>query len=190
MRRTLLPLLTRFEGGSQAASSPPPPLHPSTTPPPLHHSSTPPTLRFRCCFFHWAAFCIISNLHGAFGEEGQHFAALANALGQLYPRPSGAHSLSPLNLPNYASHQLFSRSIAVIPETRHARTPPIFRLLCLYVCVRPLLAAFGLVFAALALLFPSHHLFFLSLLPLALSAVYVPELSQLRALQQPLLSPQ
>lgn len=46
----------------------------------------------------------------------QHFAALSNMLGQLYPRPSGARSLWPLNLPNYASHQLFSRSIAVIPE--------------------------------------------------------------------------
>lgn len=137
MRGTLLPLLTRFEVGSQAASLPPP------SPP---STATPLPLRFRCFLFHWAAFCIVSNLHGAFRAEGQHFAALTNALGQLYPRPSGAHSLSPLNLPNYASHQLSSRSIAVIPETRHAHTPPIFRLLLLTVCVRLLLAAFGLRF--------------------------------------------
>lgn len=37
-------------------------------------------------------------------------------LGQLYPWPSRAHSLLPLNLPNYASHELFSHSIAVISE--------------------------------------------------------------------------
>lgn len=68
--------------------------------------------------FRWVAFAL--NLHSA-SAYGQHFAALSNMLGQLYPRPSGARSLSPLNLPNYASHQLFSRSIAVIPapHTHH-----------------------------------------------------------------------
>lgn len=46
----------------------------------------------------------------------EHFTTFSNTLGQLYPWPSRAHSLLPLNLPNYASHELFSHSIAVISE--------------------------------------------------------------------------
>lgn len=156
MRGTLLPLLTRFEVGSQAASLPLS-LHPPPT--------TLPPLRFRCFVFHWAAFCIVSSLHSAFREERQHFAALANALGQLYPRPSGAHSLSPLNLPNYASHQLSGRSIAVIPETRNAHTPPIFRLLLVTVCVRLLFAAFGLCFHSARVVFSLSSPFLFTLSP-------------------------
>lgn len=57
----------------------------------------------------------LQSVHCAVRYE-QHFAALSNTLGQLYPRPSEARSLSPLNLPNYASHQLFSHSVAVIPQ--------------------------------------------------------------------------
>lgn len=72
------------------------------------------------CSFHWVAFAIALDLHCA-SEHGQHFATLSNMLGQLYPRPSGARLLSPLNLSNYASHQLFSLSMAVIPEP-HTRT--------------------------------------------------------------------
>lgn len=112
MCNTLQPLLTLFEGDSQAAS----------------------LMSF--FLFHWVAFTIASNLHCA-PEHGQHFAALSNMLGQLYLWPSGARLLSPLNLPNYASHQLFSRSIAVIPEPHHTHTPPVFLHLLLYLCASP-----------------------------------------------------
>lgn len=102
MRDILQPLLTLCEGDSQAASL------------------------MSLFSFHCASFAIASfNLHCA-PEYGQHFAALSNMLRQLYARPSGARSLSPSNLPNYASHQLFSRSIAVIPEPHTLTLCPSF----------------------------------------------------------------
>lgn len=132
MCNTLQPLLTLFEGDSQAAS----------------------LMSF--FLFHWVAFTIASNLHCA-PEHGQHFAALSNMLGQLYLWPSGACLLSPLNLPNYASHQLFSRSIAVIPEPHHTHTPPVFLHLLLYLCASPP-CLFFFWFYLSAVIYFSHYL--------------------------------
>lgn len=112
--------------------------------------------------FHWVVFTNAFNLHCAvqYVEYGQHFAALSNTLGQLYPRPSEARSLSPLNLPNYASHQLSSHSIAVIPQ-------PHTLMCCLsvstffFISVHPLLAFLGfyvsLLFLVLFLFYSPLH---------------------------------
>lgn len=102
------------------------------------------------------------NLHCA-PQYGQHFATLSNMLGQLYPRPSEARSLSPLNLPNYASHQLFSHSIAVISE-------PHTLMCCLsfFIFVHPFCALWG--FMSEPLISCSHYLslLFSPLSPLSL----------------------
>lgn len=74
-------------------------------------------------------FHLALNLHYAL-KYVQSIATFSNTLGQLYPEPSEARSLSPLNLPNYASHQLFSLWIAAVSEPYTCSSSPISFSLC------------------------------------------------------------